>query len=340
MRITPTICESCRIQAVEIVDYGEGGPEIYRICKECYQRLINYALRPREFFNLASIHGHSYYLNDDFYDSETGEATQPETEVEDPERFPFPDLNMIGHDLEMVVDFACVQYVTSPDVLRLLKQHDKHNILEYLGFKLDYSPTINYKTYELAAKVLRKFAAAWIREQWQKRKENQLLIFAPALAACLPFEEAFSIVTTELERMPKTALAENSSALLYFESCRTLGWIQRMKNNIENVSARWGVLAAASEFDWDTAEKWLAAGRPLSLIALDALIYCTATGENVQNAAWFRAHPPTLAEPARPEIIARMVTAYIEKDNVPRTRSAVKQIINNLFLTDLEFVQI
>ncbi len=318
-----------------MLEQPDEGVQPYRLCTQCHDRLINYALRPLEFFNLAAIHGEGYYLHDDFYDYSTGEATQPEIDVEEPEMFPFPDLQVIKTNLEWVVDFACVQYFTSSEVIALLKEFDKQAVLEYIIFKVDYNRSINDKAYEVAAQVLHSHAADWIRGQWNKRKEDELLIFAPALAACLPFEEGFRIVTKEVEQSPDNLLADNSSALLYFQSNKTLQWIESSKDRINNVSSAWGTLAAASLFDWQTAEKWLEAGRPLSLIALDALVYCTTRGERLNQALWLREHPPTLLNAPKPEMIANTLTAYLEKDSVPRTKSAVRQIINNLFATDL-----
>jgi hypothetical protein len=318
------------------LEQPDDGLQPYRLCTQCHGRLINYALRPSEFFNLAAIHGHGYYLHDDFYDYDTGEATQPEIDIQDAEKFPFPDLQAIKTDLGLMIDFACVQYFTSKEVIEILKGFDKQAVLKYITFKVDYNRSINSKAYEVAAKVLGSYAADWIRGQWNKRKEDELLIFAPALAACLPFNEGFSIVTKEVEQSPDNLLADNSSALLYFQSNKTLQWIAKVKDRINNVSASWGTLAAASQFDWQTAEQWLESGRPLSLIALDALVYCTTTGERLNQALWLREHPPTLLNAPKPEMIADTLTAYLQKDSVPRTKIAVRQIINNIFATTLE----
>jgi hypothetical protein len=336
MRIHPNICESCRVRPVEVSEQPDEGMQRYRLCTQCHDRLINYALRPLEFFNLAAIHGHGYHLHDDFYDYETGEATQPEIEVEKPERFPFPDLQVIKTDIEKLVDYAFVQYFTSKEVVELLKGFDKQAVLKYIAFKVDYNSSINYKAYEIAAKVLGTYAADWIRGQWSRRKERELLILAPALAACLPFDEGFSMVTKEVEHSPDNLLADNSSALLYFQSNKTLEWIEKVKERINNVSSQWGTLSAASMFDWHTAEKWLNEGRPLSLIALDALVYCTTRGERLNQPLWLRENPPTLLNAPKPEMIANTLTAYLEKDSVPRTKTAVKQIIHNLFAETLE----
>ncbi|MGV3527257.1 MAG: hypothetical protein ACO1OO_00020 [Flavisolibacter sp.] len=330
------ICESCRIRPVEIVDHPDAGQQPYRLCTECHKRLLNYALRPLEFFNLATIHGHGYYLNDDLYDYNTGEATQPKTEVEIPEKFPFPDIHSIQDEMEKVVDYACVQYFTSNEVIELLKRFDKDAVLDFVSNKVAYNRAINYKAYQIAASVLGPYAADWIRLQWSERNEDELFIFAPALAACLPFPEAFKIVTEQVEQSDSRSFADYAGALLYFESSETLKWIEGVAHRIANVSENWGILAAASRYDWQTAQNWLAAGRPLSLIALDALIYCTTTGERPNQALWLREHPPTLVSAPKPETIANTLTAYLQTDTVPRTKSAVRQIINNLFETDLE----
>lgn len=333
MKTHPNICESCRTRPVEKFELPTEGHQPYRLCTECYDRLINYALRPLEFFNLAAVHGHGYYLHDDCYDYDTGKATQPKIDVEEAENYPFPVLHTIQTDPEKVVDYACVQYFTSDDVIVLLKGFDKKLVLDYLTYKVDCNRAINYKAYEITAMVLGPYAADWIRQKWRERKEGELLIFAPALAACLPFDEAFSIVTEQVEQSDNSLFIDNTGALLYFESNQILRWIESVKDRIINVSNSWGTLAAASKFDWQTAQKWLGAGRPLSLIALDALIYCTTVGERLNQALWLIEHPPALLNAEKPDVIANVLTAYLEKDSVPRTKSAVNKIISNLFTT-------
>lgn len=158
MKAHPNICESCRTRPVEIVESTEDGLQPYQLCLQCHRRLINYALRPSEFFNLAAIHGHGYFLHDDFYDYHNGEATQPEIDVEETEKYPFPDLQAIEMDLERVVDYACVQYFNSDEVLDLLSCFEKQAVLDYLSVKVEYNRAINYKAYEIAAEVLGSYA--------------------------------------------------------------------------------------------------------------------------------------------------------------------------------------
>ena len=138
-------CESCDISKIEIEELVHDGQNPYRLYKPCHQRLLNYALRPFGFVNLASIHGHGYYLHDDFYDYDTGEATQPKTDVIVAESFPFPELDNIKSDLKKLVDYACVQYFTSGNVVELLKLHNKEALLSHLDNKVKYNRAINYK---------------------------------------------------------------------------------------------------------------------------------------------------------------------------------------------------
>ncbi|HWK02450.1 MAG TPA: hypothetical protein VNS58_02385 [Puia sp.] len=333
MEILKIKCESCKTNLIEILEHIGEGIHPYRLCHQCYTRLINKALRPLEFFNLAAIHGSAYYLHDDFYDSETGNATQPDVEVIESEKFPYPDINQIKGDLRKLIDFGCVQYDTSVQVIQQITAFDKETVLEYLKYKVDYNRAINYKAYEIAAKVLGPFASDWLRQEWQNRKVNEVAVFAEAIAACLPFDEAFEIITKEIEHSPNNLFTDNSSALFYFQSNKTLSWIEKNKERIINVSTNWGALAASSKIDWGTINKWLNDGRPLSLVALDALFFCTSSGDRRSQPLWIIQHPPTLLEPVDAAIIATTVSAYLEKDNVPRTKSAVRSIIDNLFAT-------
>ena len=328
-------CESCNISDIELEEPSCEGQNPYRLCKPCLKRLTNTALRPLEYFNLTAIHGHTPYLHDDFYNEE-GEAEQPDIDVDDAENFPFPKLSEIEDDYEKLVDFAIVQYFISDQVINLIKQHDKNSILLYLESKVNYNRAIDFKAYEIAAKVLGNFAENWIRKEWEMRKAKEVSIYAIGLALCLPFDEAFEIITKEIENSTDNNFVDNCSSLLYFQNKKTLSWIEKNKNRIKNISTSWGTLAAASQFDWETANNWLNAQRPLSLIALDALYLCTSNNDRQNQALWLIKNPPTLHEPEQIAVMANRLKAYLEIDNVPRTRNIVDAIIHNLFETTIK----
>ena len=324
-------CESCQIKNIEIEESSAGGNGPYRLCRACHERMLNYALRPLEFFNLAAIHGPVFYLHDDFYDDRTGVALQPKTKVVHAVSFPFPDLADIKGDVHKLVDYACVPYSMPAEVIDLLKVHDKEAILRYIQDKASYNGAIRGRAYQIAGKVLQSTARQWISKEWDNRKEGELPIFAEAMAKCLPFEQAFGLVTAEIEVSAANSFAGNGMALMYFESRQTLEWIEKISPQIINVSTNWGTLSAASQFSWDIAHNWLDIGRPLSLIALDALVFCTTRGERHNQHLWLVENPPTLIDGAPSSIITATITEYLQKNNVPRTKSAVAQIIHNLF---------
>src|ERR1700754_4766897 len=126
--------------------------------------------------------------------------------------------------------------------------------------------------------------------------------------------QGFELVTEAIEASNTKSFTDNSAALLYFECRQTLEWIEKIGHRIINVSTSWGTLSAASQFSWDIANKWLELGRPLSLIALDALVFCTTTGERDAQALWLIQHPPTLLNAAPPSIIHTTITKYLQKD--------------------------
>ena len=335
-------CESCNIKEIEIdlpKNEGlEGGiwdtysiVQPYRLCFECCDRLKNQAIRPLEFFNLTAIHGHSQYLHDDFYDFDTGEATQPDIEVVDAEKFPFPTFEEIKNDLKRLIDYSFVQYFTDDLIFDQLRKFDKREVLKEIDNRVRYNNSINYKAYEIVSNVVGQTAGNWTKEQWKNRKKEEgILMFAELIASCLEFEEGFEIVKTEIEKSDDKSYNDNVSALLYFRSEKTLDWIETQSERIKNVTSSWAQLVASSQFSWEKCEKWLRTGRPLSLVALDALYLCT-TNNYAGQSIWLRKIKPKLTDNATSEIIASELQNYLKLDSVPRTKNAVGSITYNLF---------
>ena len=71
--------------------------------------------------------------------------------------------------------------------------------------------------------------------------------------------------------------------------------------------------------------------RPLSLIALDALNYCTTKGDRLNQSLWMRALNPKLLGSPNRELVIKTLNEYLEIDNVPRTRNIINRIIKNKF---------
>jgi len=317
---------------MELAEQSDVREHPYLLCLSCHKRLLSAALRPMEFFNLAAIHGNSALLHDGLYDDRTGEALQPDVDVPDVEQFPFPVFDDIKNDLNMLIDFAFVQLFTDEKVIDQLRLFNKGDVLHRIAEKVRYSPAIDYKAYEITAKVVGNRASEWIRAEWNSSRNEGLLVIAEALASCLDFEEAFSIMTTALERGDKKYLTVNVSSLCYLNSERVLDWIETNIVRIHDVSADWGHLAASSKFTWQRADKWLSMRRPLSLVALDALIYCTTVGDRQNQSLWMRKLNPDIPDRPTADIISNRLYEYLKSDNVPRTGNAVLAIIENLLV--------
>jgi hypothetical protein len=323
-------CESCEINKVEVTEEIETGSN-YKLCKSCHHRLTNLALRPIEYFNLVAKHGNTFLLHDDFYDNDTGEAEQPKIGVENANKLPFPNLHEVTNNTERLIDFAIVQFITEDNVFTHIKKHDRASVLNILETRLQRNEALKYKLLEIAANVLGDYAESWVRNNWNHRKKDELLIFAEALTKCLPFKEAFVELTMEIEKSDNKDLANKIGALIHLERTETLDWIESIKDRITNISESWGRLTAASQLSWTRTKKWIEAGRPLSLIALDALKYCTTADSRQNQSFWFRKHPPKLIYPDKPEVMAKVINDYLKVDSAPRVKKIVSRITDNLF---------
>ena len=144
-------------------------------------------------------------------------------------------------------------------------------------------------------------------------------------------DEAFRILTGIIEKTEEQYINEYISVLNYLQSAKVLDWIEQQSEKVKNASSSWGQLAASSKFDWKRAEKWINSGRPLSLIALDALKLCTTTNERLNQSPWTRELNPSLNDMPRSEKIAELIIKYQSEDNVPRVKNAVNTIIKNLY---------
>jgi len=144
-------------------------------------------------------------------------------------------------------------------------------------------------------------------------------------------DEAFQIISAEIDTCEDKFIYDYITVLSFVRHEKALDWIERNRYRITNVGMNWGHLAASSFFNWERAHKWLGEGRPLSLIALDALFFCTTVGDRQNQSPWMRQIQPKLIDKPRPQTVAETLQDYLRTDNVPRTKNAVQKIIANIF---------
>ncbi|MFC7445275.1 hypothetical protein [Mesoflavibacter profundi] len=144
-------------------------------------------------------------------------------------------------------------------------------------------------------------------------------------------KNAFELITSELNACENQYLTEFMVPLNFLKYEPVLDWVEQNVQRVENVTQAWGHLSASSNFTWERAEKWLKMGRPWSLVALDATMFCTTLGERLNQSLWMREINPKLMDKPKLDRIANGLKKYLETDSVPRTKNTVNRIINDIF---------
>lgn len=317
-------CQACRSAPVETAVESDEPQQPFRVCRACARRLQTFSLRPLEWYNLASLHGpRQFLLHHDFYD-EDGTACQPEEEIVDAELFPAPTLEEVSVDVEHLLDYAGTKWFIEGPLVEALSRHRKESVLRSLQTRVASQPGLELKglAYEICAKVLGTTAEEWIRREWESSPPALLFSLAEASAACLPRAEGYSLVVSALAGVPTKELVYAAAALSWFRSAAALDWLEQ--NISDPLLDDWGRLAAVSDLNWERVAKWLAAGRPLSLVALDALIACRH-----YNTPLLKRFAPRLLEPAPVDEMDAALNAYLGSDPAPRVRKAVAAIVGH-----------
>lgn len=319
----PSNCQACERLPSTLVKECDT-PEIpYRVCEACHRRLLARALRPLEWYNLAKRKGGGQFLlHDDFY-GDNGEATQPEEDVEAAADFPAPTLAQCSSDAELLLDYSITRWVFEADLVKAWRELSLAQILPVLTNRLQTtaSPEVRAVALRLASLTLGAAGAPLTRLAWtQGPLEIYFDPLVEASAACLPFDEAFERAERALKEMSPKRTRALMHSLVHFKSARSLAWIEH--NVAEPTVESWGHLAAASEFSWAKALAWLRSGRPLSLVAIDAL-------RAIANprTPFLRDLAPSLPDPPDEATFIRELSAYAEADQVPRVSQRVRALL-------------
>jgi hypothetical protein len=173
-------------------------------------------------------------------------------------------------------------------------------------------------------------AAGWTRHIWQDliaANRNYAGFATQALAASLPPDEAFDLAKAWAEKA--TERETRKTRLMAFGNLahpRTLEFVESWWESADPdlpVTEEWGRLAADSRLSWTKAEAWLRQGRPLSLIALDAMLnYLSRPGyHRVTLPVDFGLHSIHAFQDA--------LSQYSDRDSSPRVVRTVRQLIEN-----------
>ncbi|GAA3622178.1 hypothetical protein [Flavivirga jejuensis] len=121
---------------------------------------------------------------------------------------------------------------------------------------------------------------------------------------------AFELITSELNECEDKYLTEFMVPLNFLNYEPVLDWVEQNAYRSKNITQAWGHLSASPNFTWQRAEKWLEMGRPFSLIALDATMFCTTRGERLNQSLLMRELNPKLTDNPKLDKIANGLKAY------------------------------
>lgn len=324
MQTLDKACESCKLNPAAVEEPTEVPTQPYQLCNPCHERLLKRSLKPIEWFNLAVIHSPSAaLLHDDFYE-EDGEATQPDEEVIVTRKELAPSLKKVKRDLNALIDFSITRWYLETDVINALKKHNKDELLQASKTRFYRTDVVEIKKrmLEIASEVLEGHAAEWIRELWNQYEEDLLVELSEATASSLPIQEGLQNVFGKLEALDdKERNACVASCLYHFRSPEVLMWIEK---NCRTFHDNWGRLAAVSYPTWKTMKKWLSMGRPLSLVALDAMEVCA----DEDRYPIIKKYKPQILRTNLNEI-ETVIEEYLKQDSVPRVKNKSEWILED-----------
>jgi hypothetical protein len=158
----------------------------------------------------------------------------------------------------------------------------------------------------------------WMRQLWPILLAEQhpfLGLAVRCLAATLPKDEAFALAKKWYATAPSPQECMQSFGNLHHAGTIELieHWWRAAPPN--EATLHWAPIAAMSEMKWPDISRWLASGRPLSLIALGVLEQYAQHGL-----------PPGYVRPLREEFCCSLEECRIQ-DPAPRASSAVARLL-------------
>ncbi len=316
------LCQACERRPSSLGERADDPDEPYLVCQQCHVRLMSRSLRPLEWFNLAKRHGWAkFLLHDDFYDDD-GEASQPEEDVEQPYLYPAPNLRQVQQSPDALLGYSITRWQLDDELRAAWLRLPAEGVLACLSDRFDSTRNLSVRSVVLqVAALIGTEGAPVTRRAWQASPDYRLLrSLAEATAACLPLDEGFKLVVDALDAMPERERRQLFGALSHFRSTMALDWIETHASE-PSVDA-WGYLAAASGFSWSKADAWFKAGRPLSLIAIDALLAIARP-----RTPFLRQIRPALGNPPSERALRNAIETLMQTDPVPRVKQRTAALL-------------
>jgi len=318
------MCQATRMEPATTMVSWRRGYGRYCLSEGAEQRVRNFALRPREWFNLAVIAGpNEYYLRGDY--DENGVAQEP---VNDGDQFPAPTLSQCAPFLDRLIEYARTRRELGADVIATMRGHDGSLVLGELRKQFAGATNIwiRGRLLELGAAVLGEGAAELFYCAIEGAKPSTRLVYLGRAGGCLGMEEGRLLGQEWLEGVDPHEQARLGLALAQYRSPAVLDWIEEHARH--PMAREWGAVAADCGAAWPRIQRWLRAGPELGMLAVQTLLEYRGHG--------WALHPfagqvqPRLRNAPAIERIEREVREFAERQPIVRARLFVEKYMGCL----------
>jgi hypothetical protein len=141
-------------------------------------------------------------------------------------------------------------------------------------------------------------------------------------------DAAYKILLGQMSRVPdsqKASFALMNVVLNNLQRESTLDWMESFVGEVG--SEDWGYLAALSHLTWERAARWLEKGRPLSLVALEAIKACIVPGS---KSPLINSRKPRLGGAFDSIEVIQTLQEYQRQDPTPTVSNIVLQVTEYL----------
>jgi len=259
--IKSTTCDLC--WKFEGANFLEINASKCCLCDQCFHNVKNKLLTPIEWYHLTLIYGIDYSYTDTEYYTENGRAKSKKFKREITDSESIPGVNAVADQLDKLMHYSMFPYADHNACIQALSKFTSEDIFECFNHLHHMKPTHHiYSGFcNICANVLKESAADWVRSQFNNIPYSHYEVpdaLINAAAHCLQFDEAFLLAKQIASR----------DEMRHFKSPLVLDWIEDV---IKPPYTKWGYLAAFSKLSWSRTQRWIEAGRPMSMVAICAL---------------------------------------------------------------------
>lgn len=311
-----TLCEACLENSSTAP--VKSGADHFSLCLSCTKHLKARSLLPIEWYRLIVHHSENAdYINHRYY-YHNGISILPEIKRELTSESDLPKFDDIKNDMNALIDSILFPFspVDTQTKMLALSSFPPLEILKRLEFlmKTYPAPRVARCCYQICLTLLencKEGVASFVKNCWESGQLNALDELVSLSIRCFSVDEVFNWTTDLIKKN-----AYYGHALACFPKDKAIPWLVE---NITSPAFSWGPVAARLQITWDTIEKWLAQGRPLSLLALGTLkTMCTAHEPEVK-----------LYEPASIEKMTAVLNNYYAIDQATTVCDAIQLIFSN-----------